>query len=180
MNNTGDIYYAVSGNRAFLKLTGIIRYPLSHRLNLAVSRIFSRAKVHDVVVDLQDAEFIDSTCLGLLARVATHCLEQSCERPIIFSSQPEITRLLRSMGFDQAFALVDNPSKPVTGLNDASKLAGGRSTRLDPNLILDAHRALCELNQSNETAFHTVLEQLESDAGGPLPIRSPDRPRGSL
>jgi anti-anti-sigma factor len=170
MNNTGQIYYADTGDRAFLKLVGVIRYPLSQRLSTAVGRLFAHAKVRGVVVDLQEAEFIDSTCMGLLARVATRCLELACERPVIVSIQPELNRLLRSMGFDQVFALVENPKAPTAGLISAAHLANV-TTRLDPRLILDAHRALCEINEKNRHLFQNVIEQLESnpvaeDSGG--------------
>lgn len=161
--NPGQIHYAVADNRAFLKLEGTIRYPLSQRLNLAVGRVFARAKVQDVVVvDLQEAEFIDSTCLGLLARVATRCLELGCERPVVVSVQPEVNRVLRSMGFDRVFVLVENPAAPMAGLTDAAELAG-ICRRPDPKIVLDAHRALCEINEHNRQLFQNVIEQLESE-----------------
>jgi anti-anti-sigma factor len=158
----GQIHYAITGNRAFLKLSGIIRYPLSKRLNLAVARLFPRGEIRSVVVDLQAAEFIDSTCMGLLARVATCCLELACERPVIVSTHPEVNRLLRSMGFDRVFVLVENPETPTAGLADAASLAG-LSTRPDPQLVLDAHRALCEINAQNRHLFQNVIDQLEVD-----------------
>jgi hypothetical protein len=68
----------------------------------------------------------------LLARVATHCLELGCERPLIVSVQPEVNRLLRSMGFDQVFILVEDPTAPTAGLANAAQLAG-ISTRPDPD-----------------------------------------------
>jgi anti-anti-sigma regulatory factor len=158
--NLGQIYYAASDNRAFLKLAGVIRYPLSQRLNLAVGRMFAKSSVRGVVVDLQEA---DSTCMGLLARVATQCLELACDRPVIVSVQPEVNRLLRSMGFDQVFVLIEDPSAPTAGLTNAAQLAG-ISTRPDPKVVLDAHRALSEINENNRHLFQNVIEQLESDA----------------
>jgi len=162
--NTGQIYYAVTGNRAFLKLVGVIRHPLSKRLSLAVGRMFTRTRVQGVVVDLQEAEYIDSTCMGLLARVATRSLELAGERPMIVSVHPEVNRVLRSMGFDRVFVLVENPLAPTAALADAADLAG-ISTRPDPRVVLDAHRALCEINGKNRHLFQNVIEQLESEAG---------------
>jgi anti-anti-sigma factor len=161
---TGQVHYAVADNRAFLKLAGVIRYPLSQRLNLAVGRMFAKARVQGVVVDLQEAEFIDSTCMGLLARVATRSMELGCDRPIVVSVQQELNRLLRSMGFDRVFVLVDNPAAPTAGMSDAAELAG-ICRRPDPKLVLDAHRALCEINEKNRHLFVNVMEQLESEVG---------------
>ena len=161
MKDPGEVYYAVTGDRAFLKLVGVIRHPVSQRLSSAVSRIFSRTDVRRIVVDLQQAEFIDSTCMGLLARVASRGLELGCERPLIVSVQPEINRLLRSMGFDRVFVLVDNPASPTTGLADAAELAG-IARRPDPKLILEAHRALGAMNEQNQHLFQNVIAQLET------------------
>jgi anti-anti-sigma factor len=177
--NTGQIYYATDGNRAFLKLVGVIRHPLSKRLSLAVGRMFARAKVRGVVVDLQEAEYLDSTCMGLLARVATRCLDLDCERPVIVSVQPEVNRLLRSMGFDRVFVLVENPSAPTAGLADAADLAG-ISPRPDPKLVLDAHRALCEMNEKNRHLFQNVIDQLESETGDEEAANPPAQERCRL
>lgn len=159
--NPGEVYYAVTGDRAYLKLVGVIRHPISQRLNSAMGRIFSQAEVRGVVVDLQQAEFIDSTCLGLLARVASRCLELGCERPVIVSVQPDINHLLCVMGFDRVFVLVADPAAPTTGLATASGLAD-IDKRPDPKLILEAHRALCQMNEQNQHLFQNVIEQLES------------------
>jgi anti-anti-sigma factor len=164
MNNDdtqGQIYYAIIDHQAFLKLTGVLRYPLSQRLNLTVEKIFADAEIHSVVVDLQAAQYIDSTCMGLLARVATQCLERGSERPILVSVHPEVNRVLRSMGFDRVFVLVENPDSPTSGLADAASLAG-LTSRPDPNIVLAAHRALCEINEENRPLFQNVIDQLES------------------
>lgn len=159
--NPGDIYYAVTGDRAFLKLVGVIRHPVSQRLSSAVSRIFNQTEVRRIVVDLQQAEFIDSTCMGLLARAAARAIELGCERPVVVSVQPEINRLLRSMGFDRVFALVENLASPTIGLKDAAELAG-IARQPDPKLILEAHHALCAMNEQNQYLFQNVIEQLET------------------
>ena len=160
--SSGQVYYAVVENRALLKLAGAIRYPLSQRLNLALGRMFAKAHVRGVVVDLQEVEFIDSTCMGLLARVATRCLELDCERPVIVSVRPEVNRLLRSMGFDRVFVLITDPAAPTAGLADAAELAG-LTKRPDPKLVLEAHRALCRINETNLHLFQNVVEQLQSE-----------------
>jgi len=176
--NTGQVHYAVTENRAFLKLAGVIRHPLSQRINMAVGRMFGKVTVQGVVVDMQEAEFIDSTCLGLLARVATRCVELGCERPLLVSTQPEVNRVLRSMGFDRVFVLVENPAAPTEGLLDAAELAG-ICRRPDPQVVLDAHRALCEMNEKNRHLFQNVIEQLAAEAADDKSRRS-SNPRQSV
>ncbi len=160
--NAGEIFYAVAGDRGFLKLTGVIRHPLSQRLSQAARRVLDGAGVRNVVVDLQEALFIDSTCLGLLARVATRCLELGLARPIIVSTQKDVTGLLKTMGFDRVFVLLDSAGTYDGALVDAAELAG-LATRPDPRVILDAHRALAEMNEKNRHLFQSVIEILDAD-----------------
>ena len=162
--NGGQIYYAVVEERGFLKLAGVIRHPLSQRLSQAARRVLTNSGIRGIIVDLQEAQFIDSTCLGLLARVATRCLEQSLGRPIVVSTQKDVTRQLETMGLDQIFVLVKDPASPGAALYaDAAELAD-LVPRPDPKMILDAHRALCELNLNNQHLFQSVIEILDSEA----------------
>lgn len=161
----GQVSYAVVEPRAFLKLSGVLRHPLGKRLNLAVGKLFAWPGVRSVVVDLQAAEFIDSTCLGLLARVATTSQELGYERPVMVSTHREVNRLLHSMGFDRVFVLVENPEALATGWQSAEALAA-LAKQPDPQLVLDAHRALCEINAQNRHLFQNVIDQLEQEIGG--------------
>ena len=163
--NTPQVQYAVVGDRGILKLGGAIRHPLSQRLSRAARLLFFGTGIRSVIVDLQEANFIDSTCLGLLARVGLHCLELGFDPPIIVSTQKDVTRLLRTTGFDRAFILVENPSQYAAAFANAGDLPGD-PPRLDPQLVLDAHRALCEMNENNAHLFRNVIEVLESDLVG--------------
>jgi len=160
--NSGQIYYAVMDDRGVLKLTGTIRHPLSLRLTQAAWRLFSRAGIRSVIVDLQEARFIDSTCLGLLARVAMRSLELGFGPPLFVSTDKEVTRLLQTTGFGRAFVLIDNPLEPAACLTNAEPLAGV-CPRPNPSVVLDAHRALCELNEKNRHLFQSVIEVLEAE-----------------
>ena len=160
--NTGQIYYAVMDGRGVLKLTGTIRHPLSLRLTQAAWRLFSGAGIHSVIVDLQEARFINSTCLGLLARVAMRSLELGFGPPLFVLTDKEVTRLLQTTGFGRAFVLIDNPMEPAARLTDAAPLAGV-CPRPETSVVLDAHRALCELNENNRHLFQSVIEVLEAE-----------------
>lgn len=160
--NTGQIYYAVAEQRGFLKLAGEIRYPLGQSLNQAVNSLFAGPEIQGVVVDLQETEFIDSTCLGLLARVATQKPQRTRERPVIVSTNADINRLLETMGFNHAFDLLQSPAKSSADFAQAEGPVKS-SARLDRRVVLDAHRALCEINEHNRHLFLNVVEQLEKE-----------------
>ena len=56
-----------------------------------------------VVVDLSHTESIDSTSLGLLAKLSIQADRRFGYRPILVSTQADITRILCSMGLDDVF-----------------------------------------------------------------------------
>jgi anti-anti-sigma factor len=165
--NPGHVYYAIAEHRGILKLTGELRYPLGQSLNQAVNMLFASPELQGTVVDLQETDFIDSTCLGLLARVATQQPATSRDRPVIISTHADINRLLETMGFDHAFNLVLEPQTAATDSAKPVELAGA-TARVDRQVILDAHRILCEINEKNRELFQDVIEQLETEEGNAL------------
>jgi anti-anti-sigma factor len=160
----GKIHYAIAEHRGFLKLIGEIRYPLAASLNRAVNTLLAAPEIQGVVVDLQETDFMDSTCLGLLARVATLKPPSQSEPPVIVSTHAEINQLLETMGFDQVFVLLKSPGAVAADFVPAAEPAGAPA-RPDRKVILDAHRALCEMNEKNRQLFQNVIEQLEADEG---------------
>jgi len=121
-----------------------------------------------LVIDLAETTAIDSTHLGILARVAAAYRELHAVKPIVVASDAKITQLLHTMGFDSLFEVAPAP------------VGGARDTALEPvpeaaargdasNIVLDAHRALSDMNESNAAAFKDVLELLESQCDQHMP-----------
>jgi anti-anti-sigma factor len=162
--NSGQIYYAITGPRGFLKLAGEIRYPLAASLNQAVNTLLAAPEIQGVVVDLQETDFIDSTCLGLLARVATPKPRTQRERPVIVSTHADINQLLETMGFDHAFVRLQSAGVTATDFGRTTEPAG-TSAGPDRQLILDAHRVRCDLNEKNRQLFRNVIELLDGGNG---------------
>ena len=60
----------------------------------------------NVLIDLSQAEGIDSTTLGQLAKISILCRERFGITPTIASPNKSITKLLLSMGFDEVFHII--------------------------------------------------------------------------
>jgi anti-anti-sigma regulatory factor len=60
------------------------------------------------VIDLTETRSIDSTTLGLLAKLSIPVGKVGL-LPTVVTTHEDITRLLQSMGFDQVFNIVDRP-----------------------------------------------------------------------
>ncbi|NHC46550.1 STAS domain-containing protein [Motilibacter aurantiacus] len=60
----------------------------------------------DILVDLADVPFVDSTALGVLV-AARHRVTESGGRLVLGNANPELVRLFHISGMDRVFELVD-------------------------------------------------------------------------
>ena len=75
------------------------------------------------------------------------------------TTHADITRLLQSMGFDQVFNIIDQPYECPNCLADLP--SQDQSEDLVRAHVLEAHRILMSLNESNRAAFHDLVSALE-------------------
>lgn len=155
----GRILYARYEDFHVLRFEGEVPYTLSPSLEHFLERLFTGPVGRGFVVDLTRTRSIDSTNLGLLARIAKHMSRVGGPRVTIVSDQDDVNKVLLGLGFDEVFDLV--------GENFAAS-AEGREIAVEPlkeadlaAAVLDAHRALMSLNARNRNEFKDVVELLE-------------------
>jgi len=165
----GRIQYAVHDGVCVLKLIGELActapdsVALSRALERFVDHVENEHAVKRFVVDLTETDYVDSTNLGILARIARRAAERGEEKPHIITTRPAITRTLETMGFRHLFTLIDHeedvpePEADLPGI-PASEQGLART-------ILRAHRDLASLNTKNAETFRPVIELLERELG---------------
>lgn len=155
----GKIQFAESDGTYVLKLIGEVRLTLCSSLETFLQAMFEEPGFRSVIVDLSETETIDSTSLGLLAKLSIMARKQIEQRPVLISPRPDITRILMSMGFERIFVIVEDAGNHTSEYreiecNDCSE----ESTHAR---VLDAHRVLMSLNENNRKAFSDLVKQLE-------------------
>lgn len=151
-----------------LLFQGDVRLTLCTTVDSFLDRMFDDAGFRSVVVDLGETESIDSTSLGLLAKLSIRAGRQFGYRPTLVSTRPDITRLLVTMGLDDVFNVVEEALEHREQLEELSCCAASEDevrTR-----VLEAHRILMDMNESNRTAFQDLVATLEQDCA-PMPLR---------
>jgi anti-anti-sigma factor len=155
----GKILFAEQKGVNVLKLVGDIRAGLGPTITHFLNRIGHSPGMRSVVIDLRETDAIDSTSLGLLAKVSLRCQEALDNVPTIVSTSPDITRILLSMGFDNVFVIVSEFEEPLYQLGELpAQLVSEDVLRAQ---VLEAHRVLMSLNQRNAEAFQDLVEALE-------------------
>jgi anti-anti-sigma factor len=156
----GAIYYACCDGHYVLKFVGDVRLTLCSTIERHLEAVLERADVTDTLVDLTETENIDSTSLGLIAKLAIKATEKGMPQPTLVSTNEDITRILLSMGFDRVFVLLQElPSSRC----DLKQVPFVQESEEEVRLrILDAHRVLIGLNDDNREAFKDLVATLES------------------
>ncbi|MCL5040871.1 MAG: STAS domain-containing protein [Gammaproteobacteria bacterium] len=158
--NTGRIQFAEAEGTFVLKFIGDVRLTLCAALDAYIEKIFSALNFDAIIIDLSETEAIDSTSLGLLAKLSILSQQKVGFLPTLVSNHDDMNRLLQSMGFDQVFNMVSDVAPTDADLQD---LPGQMlSEELVKDKVLEAHRILMDLNEHNREAFRDLVSTLES------------------
>jgi anti-anti-sigma factor len=111
MTRRGHYLFIRTENGYFLKAVGQIKYPVSSDLSLFLNKIFENQDFDYFLIDLTETQVLDSTNLGLLAKIARLMLESRNHKTMLISTSEDINELLQSIGYDQVFILVTNPEQ---------------------------------------------------------------------
>lgn len=146
--------------------TYVLRFEGDVRLTLCVAfdgylrNIFGDPDFQAVVVDLCNAKGIDSTSLGLLAKLAKESQSHTDKAPLLACDNNDIRRSLESVGIDHLFepaASIPSEAVSLGTLNETD--ASEAETR---EQVLAAHRELMALNPENAAAFKDLVAKLEA------------------
>ena len=147
------------------RLGGQIRYNLARRLRTFVDDVIAPAACTAVFIDLREVDFIDSTGLGLIARIGRLTLEGQGRRAAIVVTPGDVEVALRSAGFDELFVMLGEfPYDPAVDLREIPlrETVGAQDNQMG-HLILDAHRDLAAVSEESRETFRQVIDTLEAD-----------------
>ena len=156
----GRIFAANRDGAYVMKFVGDVRLNLCIAVDEFLDRMFNDPEFRSVLVDLSTTEGIDSTSLGMLAKLSNRARESDRPTPVLVSTNPDITRLLLTMGFDDVFRIIEEP------LEHESQLGELPGTELGADdlrtRVLEAHRTLMGMNEQNRLEFRDLVATLEA------------------
>lgn len=157
--STGKIQFAEQDGTFVLKFVGEVRLTLCSTLDATIEKIFTALNFSAIVIDLTETSSVDSTTLGLMAKLSILSRQKIGLLPTVVTTNADITRLLQSMGFDQVFNIIDTRLPCPDCLEDLPPQ--DQSEEVVRAKVLEAHRILMGLNDSNREAFHDLVSALE-------------------
>jgi anti-anti-sigma factor len=151
---------AASHNGAYvIRFEGDVRLTLCTTIDDYFQRMYDDPAFASVWVDLCSAEGLDSTTLGLLAKLALTVKERFGFEPAIYSCDPGINRLIKSMGFQRLFDLREEVCGAPEEATAIPVVEGSEAVVKDK--VIEAHRVLMELSPDNRARFKDLLTVLE-------------------
>lgn len=155
------VYYAKHEGLVVFKLVGAFSFSqrASKSLDAFIDKLFSNEEYENILIDLTETESLDSTNLGLLAKLTRLTMDLYDKKATIVSTNKDINEILESVGFEQVFNMV---TVAPNSEEELEELPEGRSSERElSHVVLDAHRELLELNEKNQEMFRDVVEMLE-------------------
>ena len=159
--DNGNVLHASHNDVHVLRFIGDIRYTLSPSIDRFLEEIFASSKPAGFVIDLTDTDSIDSTNLGLLTRLATRMQRLDAQRVTIVSNRADINSVLNSMALDEVFDIVEDTCLETDATQEVPQEDTNRDTLA--HTLIEAHRALMDLNERNREMFRDVVASLEKN-----------------
>ncbi|HDQ14400.1 MAG TPA: anti-sigma factor antagonist [Sediminispirochaeta sp.] len=155
----GRYFFAEKNGITYIKMVGNLKYTFSSGFDQFVESLLERG-FSNVVIDLSESDYIDSTNLGLIAKIAGRARGREDMHVSIVSPNEDINAILESVRFDKLFTIVDKVPE-VDALDEIDDEQRGRQE--DLRMLLDAHRALMDIDEENRPKFKDVVELLEKE-----------------
>lgn len=167
MSERGRILVASDGGTFLLRFVGDVRLTLCVAIDDYLQQMFRDPDFEAVVVDLSQAQGLDSTSLGLLVKLAQETLLQTGKEALLVTSGGDVHRALESVGADDLFEITSAiTSSAVTTEVIPSQVTAASDDLTEESAIrkrvLEAHRRLMALNEANAATFKDLVAQLEA------------------
>lgn len=159
--STGHVEYASLNGTHIFKLIGEVRAQSCISLDKLLNRIEQQSNVVGAIVDLTQTTFIDSTVLGILAKLGLKLKQIHNIQAVMLSTNSDITTLANSMGLGQVFVILNYCGDPKVCTRELMEEHITHNTML--TTVLDAHKTLMKLNESNQNMFEPLVKQLQKE-----------------
>jgi anti-anti-sigma factor len=161
MMDNSNVLHASHNDIHVLRFVGDIRYTLTPSIDRYLENIFTGSKPAGFVIDLTETDSIDSTNLGLLARLAKRMQALDTRRITIVSNRTDINSVLKSMALDEVFDIVEDAGLDTDTVREVPLQDTDKETLT--RTLIDTHRALMDLSEHNREMFRDVIKALEKN-----------------
>lgn len=149
---------ALSGSRCFLKLIGRLTYQICSSFDSFCARLMAEEEIDEILADLGEAEYLDSTNLGLIAGLAGHQWQKTGKKIRVYAAG-DVYGLLAATGLEELMVLEKEPfpDSPDVYREIYENQEKARDLR---DIMYSSHQTLAGLNEKNRGEFAALLNLL--------------------
>lgn len=156
----GAIYAATIDNIEYVKFFGTVRYSHCAGLESHIDSIFENPEFEEIVIDLDDADILDSTALGLLARIAIELKKITDLKPVVFVKNGELLNILKRVCFDQVFQIITEDKIDAKG-EYRELVSSPEDEQRVLTRVIKAHEYLAEVDEKNSQLLKDITKTLK-------------------
>lgn len=156
-----------------VKLVGDVRLNLCTTFDTFIDTMFSQGDFRGVVFDLTQAEGVDSTTLGLMAKIALRVQQRKVAKPLVLCDNKGLLHLLDAMGFEELMDFNSEAKNDAYAAETQPLQCATPDEHAAREMVLEAHRVLMSLNEQNAETFRDLVHALEAEQrAGSAPVKS--------
>jgi len=155
----GSIFSARLETIEYIKFVGVIRYTQCTGLEAYIESLFESPSFSEMVIDLNEADMLDSTALGLLARISIEYKKISDKKAVLFLQSGELAHILKRVCFDQVFNIIAK-SKNKNDMNFVELNSISKSEDEVMEYVIEAHKNLAKISEKNQHYFTDITQAL--------------------
>ena len=156
-----QIFYAEQADFHILKFVGDVRLSQSPLISNFLLKMRKLDNCCGIVVDLSETVAIDSTALGLIAKLGIISRESFALTLSIVSPRGDISRLLESMSMQEVSVITPVPVTSGEKLEELPRQVASEDVLRAQ--VLKAHQVLMGLDADNESRFKDLIMTLEEE-----------------
>jgi anti-anti-sigma regulatory factor len=164
MAEEGKVFIGKYAHTFMCKLEGRLTQKSLWNMNAAIRQSQEDADLRDVIVDIAQCVYMDSTILGILARWAIAFAQTHPTPPFLIGLPGNpLEHILVRMSLDTLFHVSRDTSTMPNSALSQMMLSEHFSEQEYAAYVLAAHQTLAELSTENAKEFATVIECLKAE-----------------
>ena len=146
-----------------IKLVGDVRLNLCTTFDNFIDKMFAHGDFRGVVFDLNQAEGVDSTTLGLMAKIGFRAEARDKAKPLVLCENKGLLHLMDSMGFEALMDFNGHAGNDAYAAEPMPLKCNTPDEHAAREMVLEAHRVLMSMNEKNAETFRDLVHALEAE-----------------
>jgi anti-anti-sigma regulatory factor len=167
MAQEGAVFIGKYGSSFIFKAEGRLTQKLLGNVNVAVRQCTEDESITDLLIDITDCQYMDSTILGIVARWALSFTQAHATHPFLLGLPGSpLEKIFKRMHLNTLFHVSQDIQFPNNHALSCVSLSDHVTEKEYAEYLLSAHETLAKLSEENAKEFADVIQCLKAELQG--------------